>query len=35
MSSDGYALSSAGWEENAHNINVYDQEPGTPRAMRR
>jgi cytoskeletal protein RodZ len=25
VSSDGYALSSASWEENAHNINVYIQ----------
>ena len=30
MSSDGYALSSASWEENSHNINVYAQDTGYP-----
>jgi hypothetical protein len=30
VSSDGYALSSASWEENAHNINVYTQNTGYP-----
>ena len=32
MSSDGYALTSAGWEENAHNIDVYNQ-AGWPGGM--
>ena len=30
VSSDGYALSSARWEENAHDINVYTQNTGYP-----
>ena len=30
VSSDGYALSSADWEENSHNINVYAQNTGYP-----
>ena len=30
VSSDGYALSSASWEENADNINVYAQNTGYP-----
>jgi hypothetical protein len=30
VSSDGYALSSASWEENSHNINVYSQNTGYP-----
>ena len=30
VSSDGYALSSASWEENAHDVNVYTQNTGYP-----